>query len=102
MPGPEYGALAELAGVDQNHGLGRLPLALVQAGSFIWNALMSFEEYADMYRGKRNDLSEVLDRAVGSGVVHDDQRAIWTTWRVSMEAWTRIQDAQSGLLRCWR
>ncbi len=37
-------------------------------------------------RGKRNDLSEVLDRAVGSGVVHDDQKAIWTTWRVSMEA----------------
>ncbi len=41
-PGPEYGALAELAGVDQNHGLGRLPLALVQAGSFIRSYTMSF------------------------------------------------------------
>ncbi len=29
-----YGALAELAGVDEDHGLGRLPLARVQAGSF--------------------------------------------------------------------
>ncbi len=47
----EYGALAELAGVDEDHGLGRLPLALVQAGTFIRSGRMSFEDYVKMYRG---------------------------------------------------
>ncbi len=81
----EYGALAGLAGVDEDHGLGRLPLALVQAGSFIWNAGMSFEGYAGLYEGKWNEVSEVLETAVDCGVVHSDQKAIWTTWKVSME-----------------
>ncbi len=48
----EYGGLAWLAGVDENDGLARLPLALVQAGSFIRNKAMSFEAYAVMYRGQ--------------------------------------------------
>ncbi len=62
----EYGALGELAGVDENHGLGRLPLALVQAGSYIRSARMSFECYATMYQGKWKDLSDVLK--AGGGV----------------------------------
>ncbi len=33
----EYGALADLAGVEHNHGLGGLPLGLVKAGSFVRN-----------------------------------------------------------------
>ncbi len=46
----EYSALAELAGVDDNHGLGRLPLALVQAGSFIRSAAkMSFKNYVAVF-----------------------------------------------------
>ncbi len=40
--GAEYGALAWLAGVEENDGLARLPLALVQAGSFIRGYTMSF------------------------------------------------------------
>ncbi len=40
--GAEYNALAKLAGKDENDGLGRLPLALVQAGSFIRSSAMSF------------------------------------------------------------
>ncbi len=51
-----------------------------------------------MLQGKWNDLSEVLETAVDSGVVHNDQRAIWTTWRVSMEALDEI--FEEGNLRC--
>ncbi len=49
-----------------------------------------------MYRDKRNDLSEVLEAVVDSGVVHSDQRAIWTTWRVSMEALEEISRRAIG------
>ncbi len=38
----EHDALAWLAGTDHNDGLARLPLAVVQAGSFIRNKSMSF------------------------------------------------------------
>ncbi len=44
------------------------------------------EGYVSMYQKKWNNLSDVLNTAVDSGVVHSDQKAIWTTWRVSMEA----------------
>ncbi len=82
--------LLTLPGQDLNNGLARLPLALVQAGSFIRSKEMSFRKYAAMYQGTWNDLSQVLEKAVDSGVVHNDQRAIWTTWRVSMEALDEI------------
>ncbi len=92
----EYYALANLAGVDENDGLARLPLALVQAGSFIRNKTLSFEEYAVLYQGKQNDLSEVLEAVVDSGMVRYDQRAIWTTWRVSMDALDEISGRAIG------
>ncbi len=47
----EYGALAELAGVDKNRGFGSLPLALVQVGSFIRSTGMPFGGYVGMYQG---------------------------------------------------
>ncbi len=43
-----------------------------------------------MLQGKWNDLSEVIETAVDSGVVRSDQRAIWTPWRVNMEALDEI------------
>ncbi len=49
-----------------------------------------------MYQGKWNNLSQVLNTAVDSGVVHSDQRAIWTTWKVSMEAWTKFKACNPG------
>ncbi len=63
--GAEYGALAWLAGMDENDGLARLPLALVQAGSFIRSKALSFEDYVVMYQGKWKDMSQVLEKSSG-------------------------------------
>ncbi len=86
----EYRALADLAGVDHNHGLARLPLALVQAGSFIRSAALSFYDYFKMFQDERNDLPQMLETAMDSGLVRNEQKAIWTTWRVSMDALDEI------------
>ncbi len=79
-----------LPGVDENHGLAGLPLALVQAGSFIRKAMTSFEEYAQLHRRNLNYPSEVLGTAVDCAVVNSNRTAIWTTWRISMEALDEI------------
>ncbi len=45
----EYNALKKLCGDDSGDGLGGLPLALVQAGSFITQFNYSFAEYVDLF-----------------------------------------------------
>ncbi len=82
----EYNGLTEIAGVNENHGLGRLPLAVVQAGSYVQSAGMSFEDYFAMYKVKLKDESDVLKAVVDSGEVHKDQSSICITWKVCMEA----------------
>ncbi len=82
--------------MHENDGLARLPLALVQAGSFIRNETMSFEEHAVLYQGKRSDLSEVLEAVLDSVMMRSGQRVISTTRRVSIEALDAISRRTIG------
>ncbi len=55
---------------------------------------MSFEGYARLYEGRWNDVSQVLERAVDSGIVHSDQRAIWTNMESKHGGVDKVQGRQ--------
>lgn len=46
-------------------------------------------EYVELYEemGSRVDLQNILQANIERGVVRDEQRAIWKTWRISVESW---------------
>lgn len=71
---------------SHNHELPRLPLALFYAKSFILSSTTSPKDNFLKYKGNPDDLSQDLDRAVDSGMVYSDRRAITTAGRLRMEA----------------
>ncbi len=69
--------------VDQTYGLNRFLLAMFQTPIFIQSLRMLFRD--NVCKTKLNALSHALKAVVESDDVHMDQRAIWTSWKVSVE-----------------
>ena len=82
----EYRALKKLCGDDSGEGLGGLPLALVQAGSFIAQFEYSFGEYLDLFESaNKEDWENVMNKTEEVKPIQDSQRSIWTTWKISVQ-----------------
>ncbi len=82
----EYHALKKLCGDDSGEGLGGLPLALVQAGSFIAQFEYSFGEYLDLFESaNKEDWENVMNKTEEVKPIQDSQRSIWTTWKISVQ-----------------
>ncbi len=94
----EYYALKELCDDNAEHGLGGLPLALVQAGTYIGRFECSFEEYLNLFRNasRKEDLESIMENLVELTPIREAQRSIWTTWRISVE---RLSDKAYSILR---
>lgn len=84
----EYQALIELAGRNELHGLGGLPLALAQAGSYIYRNGDSFVAYVHLYKLNRQNsgVTELFRKVEDSGLASEEQRCVWTTWRINVDA----------------
>ncbi len=81
----EYCALKKLCGDENGDGLGGLPLALVQAGSFIAQFECSFAEYLNLFESKtRGDWKEIMHKTDDLKPIRESQRAIWTTWKINV------------------
>lgn len=61
--------------------LGGIPLALIQAGSFVQQNRIWSYGYFNIYeaRRKRGDLCPILHKINACGIVHVEQQSIWTT-----------------------
>lgn len=59
--------------------LGSLPLALVQAGSFIRSRHRTLREYHRLYLSRRNDLLRISTRA------GDNEKTVLTTWEINFK-----------------
>ena len=83
----EYYALKKLCGDDSGQGLGGLPLALVQAGSFIAQFKYSFAEYLDLFESanRKEDWEDIMNKTEEVKLIQDSQRSIWTTWKISVQ-----------------
>ncbi len=83
----EYCALKKLCGDDSGHGLGGLPLALIQAGSFIAQFKYSFAKYLDLFEdaNRIEDIQSFMENAGEVTPIQDTQRLIWTTWKINVE-----------------
>ena len=86
----EFSALKELCGGRGGHGLGGLPLALVQAGSFIRKFKYSFENYLSKFNdpNKKGDFQDIMMNTEDSIPIRESQRSIWTTWKISVDQLT--------------
>ena len=82
----EFCALKELCKDEGGHGLGGLPLALVQAGSFIAQFKCSFAKYLDLFTAAntKEDLQDIMKNSEELAPIRESQRSIWTTWRISV------------------
>lgn len=67
--------------------LGCLPLALVQAGSYIRHFECRFKEYVETYESssKQEKLDTLLRKSNEFDPVRPEQRAVLTTWKMSVE-----------------
>ncbi len=84
--GAEYYALKKLCGDESGHVLGGLPLALVQAGSFIAQFKYSFAEYLELFESAdHKKWQDVMNRTEELKSIRESQRSIWTTWKISVE-----------------
>ncbi len=94
----EYYALKELCGDDGAHSLGGLPLALVQAGSYIARFSCSFGKYLNLFRNanRKEELQSIMKNTVELTPIRESQRSIWTTWRISVE---QLSDEAFAVLR---
>ncbi len=82
----EHCALKKLCRDDGGHGLGGLPLALVQAGSFIAQFDYSFVEYLNLFESaNKENWQDVLNNAEELKSIRESQRSIWTTWKISVQ-----------------
>ncbi len=83
----EYCALKKLCGDDSAQGLGGLPLALVQAGSYIAEFEDSFAEYLNLFESanKKEKWEDFMNEADELTSIRESQRSIWTTWRISVD-----------------
>jgi tetratricopeptide (TPR) repeat protein len=74
--------------------LGRLPLALEQAGAYIHELRLTFQEYLDRYRKRR---LEFLER--GKPAMGDYDESVATTWLVNFEEIELHSEASADLFR---
>ncbi len=82
----EYYALKKLCGDESGQGLGGLPLALVQAGSFIAQFKYTFAEYLDLFESvDHKNWQDVMNKTEELKSIREYQRSIWTTWKISVE-----------------
>lgn len=65
-------------------------LALLQAGSYVQQHKISFFDFLNIYEAmrKRVDLKPIMNGNKACGVVHDEQRSIWTTWKITLSTLT--------------
>ncbi len=93
----EYRALKKLCGGDSGEGLGGLPLALVQAGSFIAQFEYSFADYLDLFESaNKEDWESVMNKTEEVKPIQDSQRSIWTTWKISVQ---KLSEKARAVLR---
>lgn len=85
--GEEYQALAELAGDSKGCGLSGLPLALVQAWSYIYRTKDPFVSYVVLYKRAQKEAKpdEVFRKIDESAVVSSEQQTFSTTWKINIE-----------------
>ncbi len=81
----EYCVLKKLRGDDDGHGLGGLPLAIVQAGSFIAQFNYSFADYLNLFESASEDWEDVMNKTEELKSIRKSQRSIWTTWKISVQ-----------------
>lgn len=79
----ENKALNSLAG---KLGLGGIPLALLQAGSYVQQNNVSFLDYCQIYyeMRKRFDLKPIMLENKACEIKHFEQRAVCTTWKIKI------------------
>ncbi len=82
----EYRALKELCGDEGACSLGGLPLALVQAGTYIAQFRCSFAEYLSLFQNANRtaDIHLVMRNTAEMKRIRETQRSVWTTWKISM------------------
>ncbi len=85
----EYFALKKLCGDEGGHGLGGLPLALAQAGSFIAQLNYSFRDYLNLLESANKDWQDVMNKTEELKSIRESQRSIWTTWKISVQKLSR-------------
>lgn len=82
----EYDALQNLI----RSFLGGIPLALLQAGSYIQQHRVLFFDHLHIYEAMRQRaaLNPIMSTNEACEVLHDEQRSIWTTWKISLSTMT--------------
>ncbi len=85
----EYCALKKLCGDVDGHGFGGLPLAIVQAGSFIAQFNYSFAGYLNLFESANKAWEDVMNKTEELKSIRESQRSIWTTWKISVEKLSR-------------
>ena len=83
----EYRALKELCGDEGGCCLGGLPLALVQAGTYMARFECSFVEYLHMFQNANRieDMQDIMKNTEEVKLIRESQKSIWTTWKISVE-----------------
>ncbi len=82
----ECSALKKLCADECGQGLGGLPLALAQAGSFIALFNYSFSEYLILLESAdEKNWHEFINKTEELKSIRESQRSIWTTWKISVE-----------------
>ncbi len=83
----EYRALEELCGDEGSCSLGGLPLALVQAGTYMARFECSFVEYLNMFENAKRmeEMKQLMRNTEEVKAIIESQRSIWTTWKISVE-----------------
>ena len=79
--------MKELCCANGAHSLGGLPLALVQAGTFIGRYEYSFERYLELYENANEDynLKSIMKNLENITPIRDEQRSILRTWQISVQ-----------------
>ncbi len=82
----EYCALWKLCGDDSEHGLGGLPLALVQSGSFIAQFDHSLAGYLNLFEtASKEEWASIVNKTEDLKSIRESQRSIWTTWKIRVQ-----------------
>ncbi len=94
----DYRALKELCADNEVCSLGSLPLALVQAGTFIAQFKCSIVEYLCMFKNAKRveDMQNIMKNTEDMKPIRESQRSIWTTWKMSVG---RLSGKAYGVLR---
>jgi tetratricopeptide (TPR) repeat protein len=87
-------------GVELLKLLDGLPLALVQAASYLRVNEMGIAWYIETYRLQWEDLMKT-DHRSGSLRMNYSQGSIWTTWSISFDAIQKQNPDTANLLRLW-